>query len=86
MKYAIANIDRKKGIISTEGVYWRESTLEDAKNFIQNDDSKCALFFHRDVEGLGYPINKEATREQFEHNPIVFGICYYHAWSGYAFE
>ena len=85
MKYAIANFDEKNGQIDDSRLKWFEGTQLEAESAVLSDHTKCALFYYGDVN-RGCPVNKEATREEFEANPAVLGICFYHCWRGYQYE
>ena len=85
MKYAIANFDEKTGTIDDSELIWCEGTQEEAETVVIKNHDKCTLFYYRDVN-RGCPVEPEATREEFENNPTVLGICFYHCWRGYQYE
>ena len=85
VKFAIADFDEKMGQIDDSNLEWKVGTIEQAERVVIKDRSKCVLFYYGDVQ-RGCPVNKEATREEFESNPAVLGICFYHCWRGYQYE
>ncbi len=88
MKYGKCNFDSVRGMIKDDdgSLEWKEGTLETARADVEQDSGTCALFFPKDVEGLGHPLNPDVTRSQFEKEPGIYGVCYYKGWSGYVFE
>lgn len=88
IKYAICNFDLRSGrVLDDDGsLVWESGTLETAMNKVKKDKSKCALFFPSDIPDYGAPLNRDVSREDFEREPAKYGVCYYKAWSGYAFE
>ena len=85
MKYAIANFDAKTGTIDDTNLVWCEGSQEEAETVVVKDHSKCTLFYYGDVN-RGCPVYPDATRVEFENNPAVLGICFYHCWRGYQYE
>ena len=85
MKYAIAGFREKDGQIIDTNLIWCEGTQEEAESVVLKDHSKCVLFYYGDVN-RGCPVEPDATREEFENNPAVLGICFYHCWRGYQYE
>ena len=85
MRYAIADFDEKMGQIDDTNLIWCEGSQIEAETVVLKDHSKCVLFYYGDVN-RGCPFNEYATREQFEADPAVLGICFYHCWRGYQYE
>ncbi len=88
MKYAICNFDLKSGTVKDDdgSLTWFEGELEEAMEKVKRNDSLCALFLPSDVPGRGVPHKADIDRETFEQKPGVYGVCYYKAWNGFAFE
>lgn len=86
MKYAVADFDSRTGSILESTIVWKNGTLEQGRDIVHKDKTKCVLFYHKDVPNMGIPVNKDATRQEFEANPAVLGVCYYKSWRGYNFE
>lgn len=88
MKYAKCHFDKAAGRVCDDdgSLEWREGTFEEAKNHVEANKSCCVLFFPGDVQGRGVPVKPDVSREEFEVNPAVYGVCFYHGWRGYVFE
>ena len=88
MKYAKCKLDKATGRICDDdgSLQWYEGTLEEAKNRVEANKNCTVLFYPGDVPGRGVPVNPDVSREEFEANPAVYGVGFYHGWRGYVFE
>lgn len=85
IKYAKCSFNRDFGVADVSDLMWLEGTVEEACNHVKEDSGTCVLFFPKDVEGRGDPLLPEASRDLFEAEPALVGVCYYKGHSGYVF-
>lgn len=88
IRYAVCDFDENRGQVLCDNgsLVWHEGTLQQAKIEVETKRGKCALFLPREVAGKGCPVYPEVSREQFEREPGVYGVCFYRSHSGYVFE
>ena len=88
IKYAKCTFDRLNGKIRDDdgSLEWHEDTFANAWSSVVNDPGHCALFHPKDVPGYGVPVNPDVSREEFEANPAVYGVCLYYGWRGVVAE
>lgn len=88
IQYVVGNWKYENiGAIDTKSFRFKESTLKSALNSITLENNKIALFYYHDIAdylqeeypGFDYFKSKyeNYTREEFEENPGVCGVCYY---------
>lgn len=88
MKYATCKFDHTQGYVcdNNGSLKWHEGTLKEAMMHVKNNPGSCALFLPSDLPGYGNPLYPDISREIFETEPAIYGVCYYKAWSGFVFE
>ena len=86
IRYGIAKFLEDE--VPDNSTVWYEDTFPDALAHVREDGQgqNCGFFLYSDIkEELGFTTIESimfASREQFEANPIRFGICYYKDASG----
>lgn len=86
VKGFIARMDNE-GLVTCEKKEYVEVSIPDALVELttrKEIPGKCYLFFHEDVPGMGHRSERtlNSTREDFEREPEIFGICLYKNWHG----
>ena len=93
IKYATAIF--VDGTAMADTLEWHTGTPTQAMERVKNNTGKpiCALFHYQDIKDdtaqTFFPTEMEATREQFESDPALYGVCYYKqpfAGGTYVFE
>lgn len=83
IRYAIASFDGKNDYIAENTIEWREDYFNAALNRVKSiGNDKCAMFHYPDIkDDMGdrtfFAVEMDATREQFESDPAMYGVCYY---------
>ena len=80
IKYAVAGFDN--GEVKDDTIEWREGYFLGACNYVEHLGSgMCGIFYYGDIKDeitqTFFDSQMNATREQFEADPSLYGICYY---------
>lgn len=73
---------KKDGKIDLDTREWHDDMFRMAEsNVVARNGSICALFYAKDIQGyVSQNLNEDAlaaTREQFETEPVKYGVCLY---------
>lgn len=80
-KIRFATAQFVNGEVKRDSISWATDTLELAMSYAHSIKDGCGLFFYGDIKdtigGTYYEPEMNATREQFEQDPVFYGVCYY---------
>lgn len=88
LEYALCDFDTYTGTVldNNGSLEWKTGTMGIAQGWVRKHPGACALFFPGDVPGIGHPPYPDVSRKDFKKEPGKYGVCFYKASSGYAFE